>query len=102
VGHPRAFPLAISAITSAAENELLLLMVTPLRVVPQDCAWTYMTDSDIRGALTQSERTRMTESPHGAVEIDLLPALRRAQRLRRAESGVEPPQSKGCRLLGCT
>lgn len=88
------YPLAISAISSAAENELLLLAATPWRTVPEGWDWTRLSDGDVQAAVGAGT----ARSPRGGqacgcrasagqgtpeAPVDLAPAVRAAQSVLR-------------------
>jgi len=84
------YPLAISAISSAPENELLLLTVTPWRAAPDGWDWAWLTDRDVQAGLGGGEVLHAWRRSQGgcgsgkeqAVEapaVDFAPAVRAAQ-----------------------
>jgi hypothetical protein len=99
------YPLAISAISSAPENELLLLTLAPQRLVPREYGCTELTEADIEQVVFYN-RPMMGRGAF-AMPIDLAEAAKVAQqRLTQpgliVECAANIPRPKGRlrRLLG--
>ena len=76
------YPLAISAISSAPENELLLLTAAPHRLDPVEYASTELRYEDIDKTITPELKIRGNRL--SATSVDFAPAIRAAQ--ARAEA----------------
>ena len=68
------YPLTISAVSAAPENELLLLTLTPAQLEPAEYPATPLTDNDVATALGPTLR------PGAFGSVDFGPAIRAAQK----------------------
>ncbi|MBM4042259.1 MAG: DUF2330 domain-containing protein [Planctomycetes bacterium] len=81
------YPLAISAISSAPENELLLVTVTPWWFEPENLPCTWLGHGDVWRGLRSQLAKQSYWARFARREVDFAPAIRAAQD-RMAEQGV--------------
>jgi len=89
------YPLAISAISSAPENELLLLTVTPWRAAPDSWDWAWLTDRDVQaglgGEVLHAWRQSQGGCGSGKEQTVDTPAVDFAPAVRAAQQGLRHP-----------
>ena len=89
------YPLAVSAISSAPENELLLLTVTPWRAAPDGWDWAWLTDHDVQaglgGEVLHAWRKSQGGCGSGKEQTVDTPAVDFAPAVRAAQQGLRQP-----------